>query len=508
MGVPRILESLHPLERKIIPFIREGMELKDLADKSGLEKIEVMRALQWLENKNVLRIRSVSRDVIDLDENGKVYLERGLPERRFLKSLDGETSLPEIKKKAKLNDDEVKACLGILKSRYAISILGNRVEPTGKREELLKEGFPEESFLRKLPLNVSGLKEKDKTAYSKLSKRKMIVRREEVKLKYVGLTKLGKEVLSKFKKTKIGDFVERLTPKMLKEGSWKGKDFRRYDVEINVPKVFGGRRHFVNQVVEYAKRIWLDLGFKEMTGPLLQTSFWNFDALFTAQDHPVRDLQDTFFIKDPERGKLPDPKIVRAVKAAHEHGGGTSSRGWQYAWDPDDAKRNCMRTHTTCLSAKTIASLKSSDLPAKFFAIGRCFRNETTDWSHLFEFNQFEGIVIDPDANFRHLLGYLENFAKKIGFTKVRFRPAHFPYTEPSVEGEVFDPVHRQWIEVFAAGVFRPELVVPLLGKDVTVLAWGPGLDRMTLSYYDIKDLKELYMNDMKQLREIKTWLR
>ncbi|MCK4532068.1 MAG: phenylalanine--tRNA ligase subunit alpha, partial [Candidatus Aenigmarchaeota archaeon] len=304
------------------------------------------------------------------------------------------------------------------------------------------------------------------------------------------------------------DLIEKLTPKMLKERKWVGKKFRRYDVEINVPRVYGGRRHFVNQVVEYAKRVWLELGFKEMTGPLLETSFWNFDALFTAQDHPVRDLQDTFYIKNPRTGKLPDQRIVKAVKAVHENGGPTESKGWQYRWDSESARSNVMRTHTTCLSARTIAQLKKDDLPAKYFAIGRCFRNETMDWSHLFEFNQFEGIVVDPDANFKHLLGYLKNFANKIGFTKVRFRPAHFPYTEPSVEGEVYDPVHKQWIEVFAAGIFRPEVVVPLLGEDIPVLAWGPGLDRMILSYYKITDLRELYKNDLKLLREIKMWLR
>ena len=507
MDLQKLLETLSPIERNVLPFLRDGIELREIAKISGKKEVEVMRALQWLENKGAIEIKSSSSDVIELGKNGRVYMKIGLPEKRFLNALDGKMKLESIKKAAGLDDDEIKMCLGLLKSRYAITIMGDEIESTGEREKLLEKGFPEQKLLGKLPKPVEDLNDDEKSMVNRLLKRKGIIVKEDVKFKHVRLTGKGKKLIGKVSGSRI-DLIEKLTPKMLKERTWEGKKFRRYDVEINVPRVFGGRRHFVNQAVEYAKRIWLDLGFKEMTGPLLQTSFWNFDALFTAQDHPVRDLQDTFFIKDPERGKLPDPKIVKAVKDVHESGGKTGSKGWQYKWDSENARLNIMRTHTTCLSARTIASLRTSDLPAKFFAVGKCFRNETMDWSHLFEFNQFEGIVVDPDANFKHLLGYLKNFARKIGFTEVRFRPAHFPYTEPSVEGEVFDPVHKQWIEVFAAGIFRPEVVVPLLGKDVPVLAWGPGLDRMTLSYYNIKDLRELYKNDLKQLREIKMWLK
>jgi len=163
-----------------------------------------------------------------------------------------------------------------------------------------------------------------------------------------------------------------------------------------------------------------------------------------------------------------------------------------------------LRTHTTCLSAQTLASLKKEDIPGKFFAVGKCFRNETVDWSHGFEFNQTEGIVIDKNANFKHLLGYLQDFAKKMGFKKVRFRPHYFPYTEPSLEGDVWDEERKEWVEVFAGGIFRPEVVYPLIGEWVPVLAWGPGFDRMVMKIFGIKDLRELYKNDITQLRRMK----
>ena len=167
-----------------------------------------------------------------------------------------------------------------------------------------------------------------------------------------------------------------------------------------------------------------------------------------------------------------------------------------------------MRTHTTVLSAKTLSRLKKEDWPAKFFAVGKCFRNETLDWSHLFEFNQTEGIVVDPDANFTHLLGYLKNFFIKLGFPMARFRPAYFPYTEPSIEIDVFHPVHKTWLELGGAGIFRPEVTEPLLGEPVPVLAWGPGFDRIMLEYYKITDIRDLYKNDLAQLRSIKEWMR
>ena len=170
-----------------------------------------------------------------------------------------------------------------------------------------------------------------------------------------------------------------------------------------------------------------------------------------------------------------------------------------------------MRTHTTCLSAKTLYEL--SKLPkeqrrGKFFAIGKCFRNETVDWKHGFEFNQTEGIVIDKDANFQNLLGYLKEFFKKMGFPKVRFRPHYFPYTEPSVEIDAWHPVRNEWIELGGAGIFRPEVTIALLGEWIPVLAWGPGFDRIIMDYYNIHDIRELYKNDVKKLREIKMWMR
>lgn len=501
---------LHPLERKVVPLLKNTSVFSELVDKSGLKDVEVMRALQWLQSKKVLKIREDVKEVLALGKNGKSALEKGLPEKAFLDTIKNKAKLlDKIKRETKLSSQEINACIGLLKSKAAIHVgKGIVISINENGKKLLEKGSLEEALLKRIDskeVDVNRLKEQERFAYENLKKRKDMVKTILKKEWFVILTDVGKKLVT----SNLGSekTIEKLTQGMLKSGSWKNKEFRAYDIKMKVPRISRGKRHFVNQAVEYAKRIWLDMGFREMTGPLLQTSFWNFDALFTAQDHPVRDLQDTFFIKNPKKGKLPDKKLVETIKKTHENGWTTGSTGWKYSWNEEEAKKNVLRTHTTCLSARTLASLKKEDLPAKFFALGRCFRNETLDWSHLFEFNQTEGIVVDENANFRHLLGYLKQFFKKMGYKKARFRPGYFPYTEFSVEIDIFHPARNEWIELGGAGIFRPEVVKPLLGINVPVLAWGPGFDRIIMEFFKINDIRELYKNDLKQVREIKDWM-
>lgn len=504
MSAQKLIQTLHPLERKVLPFLKDGIELGDLADKSGLKKIEVMRALQWLENKNILRIKSVSKEIVNLGENGRLYLKNGLPERRFLKNLDDKMSIQEIKEKARLNDDEVRACLGILKSKYAVSILGNIVEPTSKREDLLKEGFAEEKFLKKLPLNLSDLNDEERTTYSRLRKRRGIIRKEEVKLKYVNLTVLGKNVLSEFKRMKMGDLIEKLTPDMLREGSWKGKEFRRYDIKINVPKIYGGKKHPYSEFIRKVRETLVRMGFKEMEGPVIELEFFNFDALYQPQNHPARDWSATYRIKEPRYGRLPERRIVDNVKHAHENGWKTGSTGWGYKWSEKIASQLMPRAHDTAISPRYLA--RGVDIPGKYFSLVRCFRPDVIDSTHAVEFNQLGGFVIDKNLSFRHLLGLLNHFVfETTGIKETRFIPDYFPFTEPSVQISAKHPKFG-WVELAGAGVFRPELTEPL-GVKEPVIAWGFGIDRLAMMKLDIKDIRDLFSQDIEFLRKFRSVL-
>jgi phenylalanyl-tRNA synthetase alpha chain len=501
MDLEKIKDSLSPIERKVLPRLG-GKNYVDELVGEDLDKTTIMRAINFLKNKNLVRIQEDSKKVIGLGILGVNYKKKELPERTLLNKLLKSGNLPvnEIKNCCNLNENEAKVALGVLRSKALVIVVEGKVKIIAKPDDTSKE-FLEERFLKTLPRDFDSLEDFEKLALEKLKKRKEIIELKDEKKVTVELTEEGL-ILSKEKLDL--DYIEQVTPKLIKTMAWKGKKFRRYDLQAGVPRLFGGKRHFVNQATDYAKSIWLLMGFREMTGDLALTGFWNFDSLFTAQDHPVREMQDTFYIKGIQ-GKLPDnKKLISETKRAHE-GGIDGSLGWSQKWGEDASRRVLLRTHTTPLSIKTLHKIaEKKEYPAKYFALGKCFRNETVDWSHGFEFNQTEGIVIDENANFRHLLGYLMQFFNKMGYEKVRLRPAYFPYTEPSLEIDVFHPVHKKWVELGGAGMFRPEVTIPIFGKHIPVLAWGPGFDRIIMEFFEINDLRDMYKNDLNKLREIK----
>lgn len=497
----KIIDSLSQIERVIIPYLHNSLD--EIVNKSGLDKTSVLRALSFLESKGLLKIEQKGSQIVDLAVNGIYYRKNHLPERNLIMAVEENNNKPlsEIKEKVKLSENEFKAALGVLKKKALITLENGKIRMVASREECAKK-FAEERLLEKLPVKVEELSDIDKLAFDSLRNRKEIIEVIEEKNVTFKLTENGKQIAGK----KIDlDLIEEVTPELIKEGV-KNRRFRRYDFNIHMPSIYGGKKHFVNQSIEQGKKIWLELGFKEMTGDYTVNGFWNFDVLFTPQDHPVREMQDTFFIKDVH-GKLPNEKIVSAVKKVHEQGT-DNSMGWKYKFNENESKKVMLRTHTTCLSAKKLSELKKLDLPAKFFSVSKVFRNETLDWKHGFEFNQAEGIVIDPNANFRNLIGYLKEFAKKMGYDKIRIQPSYFPYTEPSLEGSIWNEERKEWVEVLAAGIFRPEVTIPLLGTAMPVLAWGPGFDRLMIEAHKIKDLRELYKNDITYLRKHSTLIK
>ncbi|MEA3414379.1 MAG: phenylalanine--tRNA ligase subunit alpha [Nanoarchaeota archaeon] len=499
----KLMESLSPMERKILPFLEER-NISDICKKSNLDKISVLRALEYLQNKNLVKLNVKKKRIINVGINGALYRKKGLPERRLLLLLSQKRiiGLNEAQKESKLSPNEFKVSIGTLKQKALIELKNGKLILNAPNEEISKKSL-EEIFIDSLPLEENSLKVEEKLALKNLQKRRGIVQVDEKRITTIKILPVGKKIMNSKELGK--ELIEQITPEILKnEKNWKGKKFRRYDVTAPVPKIYGGKRHFVNSSIDGARKIWTEMGFEEMSGDYIQTSFWNFDALFTAQDHPVREMQDTFFIN--KKGKLPEKKIIEAVKKSHEKGV-EGSKGWKYKWNEELTKKMCLRTHTTCVSAQTLAKLKKEDLPKKYFSIGKCFRNETIDWSHGFEFNQSEGIVVDRNGNFRHLIGYLKQFFSKMGFEDIRIRPAYFPYTEPSLEIDAWHPEKKIWLELGGAGIFRPEVSVALFGENIPVLAWGPGFDRILMDYYKIKDLRELYKNDIDQLRKMKSWI-
>jgi len=387
-----------------------------------------------------------------------------------------------------------------------IEIGRGRVKLTDMGLRVMGERTVDERLLEKASegVRVDAL-EDDEAERVPLLRRRGLLKVERRIRRWLHLTDLGRRVLPHLPAEGV---ITQLTPELLRSGAWRGARFQRYDVTLPAPRVYPGKKHFIRQVIDYIRRFWVELGFKEMKGPIVELAFWNFDALFQPQDHPARDLADTFYMRTPHSGRLPDPELVWRVRETHENGWTTGSTGWRYRWDPDFAARCCLRTHTTSLSVRALASLGEGELPAKFFSIGKVFRNEAIDWSHLMEFYQTDGIVVGEGVTFRNLLGYLKAYLEGLGVEEYRFRPSYFPYTEMSVEAEVWVEERQAWMELFGAGVFRPEVVKPLLGRDIPVLAWGPGFDRIVMGHYGIRDLRVLYGNDVGLLRRARLWVR
>lgn len=403
-----------------------------------------------------------------LTEEGKEYLEKGLPEKNLVELLiEGPVSFDLLKKRVK----HFAIAIQWAKKKGWIAVKDGKIH-------LLKEPktFPEQEALEK------------------------IAKGEQVSSEMLSLL-LQRRLIEKARK--IEKEIIFLTEDHIKTGNWRVSSFKPYNVEITGQRIYPGKKHIVSFYIQKIRDVFFDLGFREASGPMIESGFWNFDALFVPQDHPGRELQDTFYMKIPGKCKLPDKALIKQVKSAHENGAGTGSLGWRYKWSEDIAKQAILRTHTTSVSARELAKLQP---PAKVFCIGRVFRNESIDYKHMVEFTQIEGIVVDENVGFRDLLGYLKEFYQRMGFEKVRFRPSYFPYTEMSTEPELFFEERGEWIEMGGAGIFRPEMTKPL-GIDVPVLAWGLGLERLIMLKLGLNDIRNFYYkNDLELLQEAQLW--
>jgi phenylalanyl-tRNA synthetase alpha chain len=432
--------------------------------------------VQWAhlaqDNGLVTVERIVVKEFAYTDE-GKGYAEKGLPETQLLRFILPGTTLDDLKKHEAFNIG-----FGQLRKKGLIKVEGTSVTKTpGASTDA------DESALKNPSADDKQTKE--------LIKRGILQESETVRYT-LAITPEGIAL------TKKGiDFREEtgtLTREQILSGAWKTANLRRYDVSKLPKKTYPGKIHPYQRIIAEMREILLEMGFEELYGGIVQQSFWNFDALFQPQDHPAREMQDTFYLKET----LPLPNNYEKVKAMHLSGGETSSTGWGGLWKEAKAEQCVLRTHTTCLSIQHLARNKNP--PIKAFAVGRVYRRETIDTTHLAEFEQLEGIVMDENVSFANLLGILREFYNRMGFTSVRFKPSYYPYTEPSLDAEVYvDGIG--WIEMGGAGIFREEVTAPI-GINYPVLAWGLGVSRIAMLRLDLKDLRLLHKSDVAFLRE------
>ena len=414
----------------------------------------------------------------------------GLPERRLVNAVkEGKNTTGEILANNILKGEELNAAIANARRNQWIQFAeGGKMAAT----VLSEKKSLEEIFLSGMQdgLDAKDLSEEQKKGLEFLKRRPGYLDIREQKESRISLTDAGKALLPAIENEKAQE--RRLTSELITSGKWKDVEFSALDVEAPAPLVFQGRRHPLVDIIEEVKEIFVGLGFSEIDGPMVQSGFWNFDALFTPQDHPAREMQDTFYVSGQRQPVPATNDQTKKVSVVHKTGWG--------GWSREEAERIVLRTHTTPVTLQHLAKLQPES--ARFFSVGRVFRNEKVSYKHLVEFHQVEGVATAPGASLRDIMGLQKEFYAKMGIKKIKFWPTFFPYTEPSLQSMVYNEKLGKWVELFGMGIFRPEVTKPL-GIKNPVLAWGGGLERIAMLRFGLDDVRELYGNRLAWLRSV-----
>ncbi|WXG45861.1 MAG: phenylalanine--tRNA ligase subunit alpha [Candidatus Atabeyarchaeum deiterrae] len=507
------LDRVEALILQTLATTRTRIDLNELVEDLKLDQATIIGAATMLSQRGFLKIYESAGSNIRLTSEGVRCFKFGLPERIIIDYIvekgHGTAEFESLKRDLSLSEEEAAIALGWLKRKNWASAakdggrlyLRSSTKPSIGSDEAL---ITELSTSKEVP--ISSLKKEYRDIISSLQKRKLvdIVERRSRSLE---ITNNGLE-LSRHGIT-VFDEVTQLTPEMIRSGDWRTANFKTFDVSASVEPVFVARYHPIVELIEEVREIFLELGFEEIKGNLVESAFWNFDVLFQPQDHPAREMHDTFYLSTPSKAKLPDQSIVRRIAQTHEDGWETGSTGWGYKWSPEVAQKVILRTHTTATTIRYLASHPNP--PLKVFSVDRVYRNEKVNYKHLAEFHQVEGIVMDRDVSLRDLMGIIKEFYGRLGFRRVQFWPSYFPYTEPSAEAIVYIEKKAvdqdgkvtssgRWLELGGMGIFRPEVTKPLDIK-YPVLAWGLGLERLLMIRLELGDIRIPYRNEL-------TWLR
>ncbi|XP_068655950.1 phenylalanine--tRNA ligase alpha subunit, cytoplasmic isoform X2 [Aristolochia californica] len=466
-------------EQAVLGFLQTNEEISDsgeFAASVGIEHNDLVNVIKSLHGFRLVDAQDIKREKWVLTDEGKSYTVAGSPEVQFFLAVPPEGISRELLQK-KVDSSVYKiGCSQAIKNKWV---------EMGKQHVLRKVQHVEDRVKDLLTRihNEEAVVQKD---IEDLKRRKMIALQT-----WKGYS-LKKGPNYTLKRTKA---ATDLTREQLLRGDWKDLEFKEYNFSAQGQPTEGGHLHPLLKVREQFRKIFLEMGFEEMpTTNFVESSFWNFDALFQPQQHPARDSHDTFFLQVPSTTKKLPEDYVERVKRVHEVGG-YGSKGYGYDWKRDDAEKNLLRTHTTAVSSRMLYLLAQKPFsPRRYFSIDRVFRNEAVDRTHLAEFHQIEGLVCDRGLTLGDLIGVLNDFFSRMGMSKLRFKPAYNPYTEPSMEIFSYHEGFKKWVEVGNSGLFRPEMLLPMgLPEDVSVIAWGLSLERPTMILYGIDNIRDLF---------------
>ncbi len=491
--IKKLIYSLSELERRVLPFLLSTTSLEEVANNSSMELHEVTTAIQLLEQREITTFIKEEISSIELDKFGLEYVGTDLPEIQVLKLLKEKShTMNEIPKEL------VGSAMGELKKNKLIeSVKGDNgimLSINDKGLEYLQNNSenPLREFNEKV--EVSSLSETQKEILLNFKQRKGFLRESITKVFSFSLTDLGNAVVNEYAQHyKNLELLETVDTQMLKTKSWKNKEFRHYDVQVptSIPDI--GRKHPMLEANEILSKVFLEMGFKEMSGPLVESAFWNMDTMWIPQDHPARDEQDTFYLE--EECDIPQEYFDK-VKNMHEEGI-KKSHTPVGEFSKEISRKQLLRTHSTSTSFRTLYELSKQhkageDINGKYFYLANVFRNEAVDATHLAEFYQGEGFIIGDDLSLADLMGFIKVYLSKLGFENITFKPTFNPYTEPSMEAHYYDPEIGKSYALINSGIFRSETLKPLGLQDKTIIAWGFGASRLAAKLANKESMRDI----------------
>lgn len=485
---------LPPRQYRIVKALVEKgpLELDVLAPLVGSRPEDIMRDIAELEGRKLIRVIKRVVKIPVMTSEAQKYLELGMPEEQvypaiekcagkpvdeFIRCVVEDTGIPEETARIGLQHHLRAKCVEVVNGFIS---KGNRENCT----RLLEEASRIRRDLAALRDKAAAPESLDTLRRRRLVEvrdKAVIVLEPEPRLRelYENGLILEKEVLTVVKPS-LAPMLDRYVVK-------------EFDLSIEPPTPGRARKHPFMEFIDDLRDVLVAMGFEEVKGPHVEAEFWNFDALFQAQDHPAREIHDTFFLKTSMKARV-DPVLLERAGRIHE-------AGWRYKWSPERALRLVLRSQTTAVSARTIYERGEGEY--RVFTIDRNFRPENLDAKHSMEFHQLDGVIVGKEVNFKHLLYFFKELSAALGVKEVWFKPGYFPFTEPSVEGYIKHP-QLGWIEVFPGGVFRPEVMEILGAPGVRAIAWGIGVDRLAMTVLGLDDIRLLFTRDLDRLESIR----
>ena len=470
------------------------LELSDSTISSSIEDQKVLTVLDILSQRGLAVCSFEESEYVSLGKFGKKYLREGLPEvQLLLKIKDTASTLQDLN----ISHEVLSSALREVKKKNLASFKKRNGKIT---LSITKEG---RDFLKNrtnflecfsAPVLKSDLSATQRDILEEFTLRKGFFKTQTKKLRTFSLTEKGRHIVKSLKENFRNLYLlELVTPKLLREGSWKGKEFRYYDINPPTQVCDVGREHPLFESLNILEEIFVEMGFKEMEGPIIESAFWNMDVLWIPQDHPARDEQDTFYLE----GKAELPKsLFKKVGEMHEKGI-YKSHTHVGEFSKHISSKRLLRTHSTPTTFRYLRDLgernrEGEDINGKYFYLAKVFRNEAVDATHLAEFFQGEGCIIGDNLSLSDLMGFITDYCKNLGLEKLKFKPTFNPYTEPSMEAHYYDENLKKWYSIINSGIFREETLKPFGLSGKTILAWGFGASRMASLLTKVQSMREL----------------